>query len=393
MDREQRLTQLDGLRGLAALAVVVHHFPPAHIPIDLGRIGVWLFFVLSGFLITGILLRARFEARTSSQGRLGILRAFYARRFLRIFPLYYAVLIGGAVFEPRVRRVFPWFFFYLSNLYNAWAGELNIPMNHFWSLAVEEHFYLTWPALVLFAPETWLLPILGLIVAAGPISRFLLLQATGNTVTASVFTTSCLDPLAMGGMLALLVSRGAPPISRRRLDGALLGGGLGLMVLCHGLAGTSAKPEWAASLMPLAWSLLFAWLVGRAAEGLRGPSRFILESRPLTYIGVISYGVYVYHPLIPRLSGLILRPFGIPWVAGIMRSNPLTFVFVLVASLLVASVSWFAFEKPINDLKRFFPYKHRPPLRATPRPAIAHRSDRIEDWDAGLSRGKSPEVA
>src|SRR4051794_36474275 len=109
MKEEQRLKQLDGLRGLAALVVVVHHFPPVDLPsgltglTGLGPMGVWLFFVLSGFLITGILVRARSEARNSHGPRLGIMAAFYVRRVVRIFPLYYAVLLGTAFFDTRVR--------------------------------------------------------------------------------------------------------------------------------------------------------------------------------------------------------------------------------------------------------------------------------------------------
>jgi peptidoglycan/LPS O-acetylase OafA/YrhL len=351
---------------LAAIAVVVHHFPPVDLPSDLvgltglGPMGVWLFFVLSGFLITGILVAARSEAGTSVERRLGVIRAFYARRFLRIFPLYYAVVIGIALCDPRIRKLLRWFLLYLANFFIASAGTWDqFPAGHFWSLAVEEQFYLTWPALVLFLPEALLVPVLTMVVAVGPISRFLLNEATHNQVTALYVTTSCLDPLAIGGVLAILRARGTGATNQRRLERALLVAGVVLLLLSYWLERVLVGRAVVDSLLLLSWSMIFAWLVGRAANGFRGPGRVILESRPITYVGAISYGVYVYHPFIPRLADLILRPLGFRSLAHPVLPSWTTFVLVVAATIAVASLSWFVFEKPINDLKRFFPYRQR----------------------------------
>ena len=137
------MPELDGLRAFAFAAVAVHHWRPRHFDFPLVS-GVHLFFVLSGFLITGILLDARTRNETSaSQGVLPTLRAFYVRRFLRIFPLYYAALAIATWFDVAgLRQSWPWHASYLSNyqifLKNDWIGLVG----HFWTLAVEEQFYL-----------------------------------------------------------------------------------------------------------------------------------------------------------------------------------------------------------------------------------------------------------
>ena len=365
--KEKRLTQLDGLRGIAASAVVIHHFPPIGLRmLDLGRAAVWLFFVLSGFLITGILLRARTEAQLGSQTLRGVFWAFYLRRFLRIFPLYYALLFATSLLDPRVRKVFPWFLFYLSNFYIAWAGELTLPMNHLWSLSVEEQFYLTWPALVLLVPESLLLPVFALVIAAGPLSRFLLLNATGNWTTASFFTTSCFDALGMGALMAFLRSRRKTGSDFSGLKNALLSSGVALMILYLGLGRFTNSKALVITVQYLSLSLIFACIVDRAADGFTGIVRYCLEYRPLTYLGVISYGVYVYHPFIPRLVQMAAGRFGIEFRLDDHQPSFLKCAFVLLASTLVSTMSWFVFEKPINGLKQFFSYTRRRTQLNTP---------------------------
>src|SRR5262249_40880734 len=153
------MPQLDGLRAVAVLAVVAHHTLPGPLvdALNPGAAGVRLFFVLSGFLITGILLGCR--ESMAQQGAGQALASFYARRFLRIFPLYYfalAVVLLAGVQEARDGAA--WHLAYLSNVYGVRQGWLG-SLAHFWSLAVEEQFYLVWPALVLSLPRPWLGPL------------------------------------------------------------------------------------------------------------------------------------------------------------------------------------------------------------------------------------------
>lgn len=176
------MPQLDGLRAVAVGAVLVHHLlnksllpaPLAHIP--WGFAGVRLFFVLSGFLITGILLRARIDADRAGTSPLWVIRQFYARRFLRIFPLYYFVIFAGAIINlPPIREEFWWLVSYLFNFRIASLGWFPENVAHFWILAVEEQFYLFWPLLMLFAPRWSLLWLSLTMVAIGPVFRALIL--------------------------------------------------------------------------------------------------------------------------------------------------------------------------------------------------------------------------
>lgn len=138
---QSRATEIDFLRAYAVLAVIATHSSRVVTVGITGYHGVLLFFVISGFLITGILL----DARATNGPTRGILTAFYARRFLRIFPIYYAVLFVAFVLGfQNVRAEIGWLLTYLSNWYFASRGFTG-PASHLWSLAVEEQFYLFWP--------------------------------------------------------------------------------------------------------------------------------------------------------------------------------------------------------------------------------------------------------
>lgn len=297
----------------------------------LGEAGVRLFFVLSGFLITGILLRAR--------GSNGALRAFYARRFLRIFPLYYLVVVAvAAMGQPLMREELGWNLAYLENFSVAARGGFpGPPVSHLWTLSVEEQFYLLWPLVVLFAPRRALLPVALSTLLVAPASRLALLLGTGNAAAAAVVTTSCLDTLGAGAALA---------IAGRMPRG----------VAVPGLFLLGAATAWQGSWFDVAfrdtgYACVFAWVVGRGREGVSGALGRFLASAPLVYLGTISYGLYVYHHVLPAL--VRLPGYGLARTA-----------LVLAITLPVAALSFRLFEAPINALKSRFPYG-----RPTPDPA------------------------
>ena len=152
----RKMPQLDGLRAIAVLLVVWSHWASGYIHIfgtHLGVLGVQLFFVLSGYLISGILIDCSLRDNEGRQ-RWFVLRQFYIRRFLRIFPLYYAIL-GLAVYVnvPPFRTTWPWHAAYLSNVHFWLVGSRESYGGHLWSLSVEEQFYLCWPMLMLFMPK------------------------------------------------------------------------------------------------------------------------------------------------------------------------------------------------------------------------------------------------
>jgi peptidoglycan/LPS O-acetylase OafA/YrhL len=157
--------QLDGIRAVAVLLVIVSHWFPGDVvgKFGFGAIGVDIFFVLSGFLITRILIveRLNFEINPSTHSRLKAIRNFMVRRSLRIFPIYYLLLVLLILFKDQfpnpVSLDWKWYFFYLQNILfyinKTWPGG---KLSHLWSLAVEEQFYLFWPWIILFVSQRWL---------------------------------------------------------------------------------------------------------------------------------------------------------------------------------------------------------------------------------------------
>ena len=382
--------------ALAALVVITHHFPPVLLPgMDLGRIGVTLFFVLSGFLISRILL----TLRESPPGvpRSEAFRIFYARRALRILPLYYAVLLATTLLDSRMQKAFTWHAFYLSNIKISYDGTINaIPMNHFWSLAVEEQFYLVWPALLLLLPRALIPRALAALVAIGPISRLALWYSNGIYETAMFFSTSSLDALGLGAMLAWIRwSHGV----REEGSGnaypnlAAIAGISGVLIITiYKFASTIIpSPFWTVAMyvavVPLGWALISFWLVARASSGFRGNVGRLLAFRPLVWLGLVSYGLYVYHPLIPRLSRILLAPL-IPGLSVGNLPALMQWLVVIALSTVVASLSWVLFERPLNNLNRHFPYAKRVFVehcrRSQTRPLATFA--RSKDWPLCLPR-------
>jgi peptidoglycan/LPS O-acetylase OafA/YrhL len=350
----RHLVQLDGLRALAVLFVCWHHWMPRryHLGLHWGAIGVDLFFVLSGFLITGILLECRRLVESGAQGVGFTARRFYARRFLRIFPLYYAVLALASVALTLDPWILVSLWTYTFNLYGGYRGMLSGSLvSHFWSLAVEEQFYLVWPWVILLAPRRRLVVVVAGTIALGPLSRLALFWAGAPFDTLRMATTSCLDLLGAGALFALLADgRGLEALRRGRTLAVV--GGAGAVLFAWGTAiQLQEGARGAASVLDVLvvysrWPL-FAWLVVAAASGIRGAAGRFLAWKPLAYLGKISYGVYVFHAFALALDRL-----------GLARFHPLLRLPVYLAfTLAVSALSWHLFEARINALKERFPYR------------------------------------
>lgn len=345
--------QLDSLRTMAvSLVLIQHSMPLAKIPVlhSIGATGVAAFFVLSGFLISGILLSAR-DAVQRGQGRaVEALKSFYARRSLRIFPLYFAVLALVVIAGTNgVRGYWPWHALYLSNYLSAAAGHYVYP-THFWSLSVEEQFYLLWAPIVLFFPRKWLLPVAAAMIAIGPVSRILLYAWRHSMVTAFTPTMACLDLLGLGCVLALWTAETGTVQGRAmptRL--AVLGLALGAVEAILEIAGSAVWVRVFLNTLP--WALVACWLTDRAAAGFTGPIGRLLEWKPLVYLGKISYGIYIYHVFVPLVVPWILGPsLGAFFPArGLAR-----LAVVSLLTVAVASASWAFFEGPLNRQKDRF---------------------------------------
>jgi peptidoglycan/LPS O-acetylase OafA/YrhL len=380
--------ELDTFRTIAILLVMCAHWllpgAPINRVLQWGNFGVYLFFVLSGFLITRILVRCR-EDIEAARATIGFsIRQFYIRRFLRIFPLYYFVLfVAAALNAPGVRDALPWHVAYLSNAYFMKQGTFGGPASLFWSLSVEEQFYLLWPLAILILPLRAITPlVVGTFLLGTAIHAWTLLHDSWW----KVMTPAVMNFLAAGALVAVCESK-LPPLSslfsRAMLLRIFLVLGCVLAVvflLATQLPKFDNKVPWEKAILHTGASMLFAWMIARTADGVSGPIGAVLRFAPLVYLGKISYGLYVYHQFInvglkwldPHLSARI-GDVPASWLTASFAAR----FFVTVA---VASASWFLMEKPLNDLKRYFPYSRKPRSlaleeRGVPIPSAATNGD------------------
>jgi peptidoglycan/LPS O-acetylase OafA/YrhL len=379
---------LDGLRAIAFLLVFALHTGY----LEIGWVGVSLFFVLSGFLITGILLDMK-KSFTSKD----YFFKFYGRRFLRIFPLYYFYLLGLVLlttwlisisYRPNYMRTAldqVWYAAaYVYDFFFATAAFQNSNLlDHFWSLSVEEQFYIFWPLILLLVPEKGLKKLFLALIVLAPLFRlvFFFIHASGefrflaDTPSQAIYPLpfSHMDAFAFGAYISRF------PIRKAKAQFLLLLGllpavGFAAQYLATGDIGAVSAfgyplqlPEayqfiWGYSLLNYLFAVVI-YGVAREGWGVR-----FLEQRLLRYLGKISYGLYVYHfPIVwfaGRIADLGVRP---PLL------KPLTALIALAATILIASLSYFLLERPILNLKDHFfslrqPRKQDSPLAAPAEP-------------------------
>lgn len=349
------LPQLDGLRALAFLAVAVSHWAPDFLIDDVPwGTGVQLFFVLSGFLITGILLRTR-PAETGISLATA-LKTFYARRVLRIFPLYYGVLAIALLFAlGPIRQTWPWHAAYLSNFHYAWhahAPAVVDPFLHFWSLAVEEQFYLVWPLVALLASQRALPVILLVSIVSAAIFRISVDRFVPHLAAIRYLTPSCLDALAVGGLLAWTKAQsGAGGL--RRLSRTCLWVSIAGLAICTVPLARLVDHEIGHRLGHTFLVIFYGAVVGGAALGFGGILGRALTLPPLLYLGKISYGLYVYHFFAAIVIDRCARAWG---GTAILQQPALLILAYSLFTLAAAAISWHFYERPINRLKRHFSY-------------------------------------
>ena len=361
---------LDGLRAVALLFVLGSHTDT----LEFGWIGVQLFFVLSGFLITGILLKMK--ERLSAEE---YFKKFYGRRFLRIFPLYYFylfILFGIKFITPYTdlkpltaefgskfwQQVLP-SIFYVYNFFHASASyEHSRFFTHLWSLSVEEQFYIVWPLIIFLTPKEKLKTLFTGAIIAAPIMRGILYAVFASRifpftidvpdVANYVLPFAQIDAFAFGAYIAQF------EIPRPRLQfliAAITVPALGYMsqYMANGhiewnslgqefLLASGYKSIWGYTLL----DYLFAVTIYCVAK--TGLFNNVLEIAPLKYLGKISYGLYVYHTAVIWFI-LKFNLFFETGTAGI-------YFLALAITTMIASISFYLLEKPINNLKdRFFP--------------------------------------
>ena len=356
MSAQRYKPQLDSLRAIAVFGVMIEHYIPmtdwirAHIPC--GALGVRLFFVLSGYLITGILYKNREKIEASEQSLGSILKNFFARRFIRLMPVYYVYLLAVAFTMPFARQYLWAFALYLQNFLFAMQPEIFAKMlAHFWSLAVEEQFYLTWPLVILLTPRRHITSVIISFILAGPILRAIGLYLGYLPLQIDMMMPSHFDTLALGGLLAILLEGSPQDVAwgdRLTKAGLYLGLPLTIFVII------AENMEWSdlrLVMAELSMGLLFSWVIVGAAKGFQGPIGAILNSNALQYLGRISYGLYVYHFNVPGLlRDKILPRFGF----SLPESPWLKLVVCAAVTVAISAISWQVLEKQINKLKPKF---------------------------------------
>jgi len=333
-----RLPALDGVRAIAVLGVIASHSGL----FGLGWVGVDIFFGLSGYLITGILL----DGKTAGTSARGYFVPFYIRRSLRILPLAWAVVL----LMSAVRGQWSGLWWYLGYLVN-WLPESPLPrdLGHYWSLAVEEQFYLVWPAVVFFSSPRTLWRATLAIIALDIAFRFGVSMWSPAFVTPQLkdlATFARADTLAVGALLAQRERNGGWGREMSWSLPACLAAGVVIVVI--------RRLELVDVLPVLTYNLKWPMI----ALGVWGGLLFVLTRPPralqwtwLVWIGQISYGVYVLHAL-----------FG-HWLHTrfTLAQAPLIFGLQLALTLPLAAASWYVFESPILRQKRRWPMPSRPP--------------------------------
>jgi peptidoglycan/LPS O-acetylase OafA/YrhL len=362
---------LDGLRGVAILLVLFYHFTGSYIHAfsgvlyqfsALGWCGVDLFFVLSGFLITGILCDAKDDQH--------YFRKFYMRRVLRIFPLYYGFLFVLFVILPlehqlsasaqRDAREQIWLWSYLTNFdYILSPHRLltKLHLAHFWSLAVEEQFYLIWPAVIFCCRPKTAIRISAICIGVALVLRLLLMADHFSPVAIFNFTFCRMDSLAVGALCALLIRTDVSADSLlkiARVTAIISGVGLLCILSTHGEADVN-NPV----MQSVGYSLLAFFFGGILLLSLDPSKRnvlsWLLGCPILVAFGFYSYAIYVFHfPLI----GIFDRWFPVNKLSLELHSKVLGLevhaVLSILASLVVALLSWNLYEKHFLKLKKYF---------------------------------------
>jgi peptidoglycan/LPS O-acetylase OafA/YrhL len=358
--------------------VLIDHWTGDKIGFPISYLGVCLFFVLSGFLITRILLNAKQKDEELGRGNGLSLKSFFIRRTIRIFPIYYLTIFALFILNVLpVREKIWWCLGYATNIYVASSGTWLGSIDHLWSLAVEEQFYLFFPFVVFFTPIHHLLKVLYGFIYLSVGLRLYFVLAGYSWMTPYVLMPTCLDAFGMGGILAYFFWSKNAPVKDFITNKVLLITSLVLYICVVLLAKQLSHGHNIITDVFLRGfeSLLSLFIVGNAAYQFGKPStsfvsksiKFFLENKLIVYIGRISYGIYLYHfflynpyisipdnPNHPMKYTLKILNKINQFLPQFADSEFFKVLILYVIVITIATISWYLIEKPINSLKEKF---------------------------------------
>jgi peptidoglycan/LPS O-acetylase OafA/YrhL len=354
---------LDGLRCLAIFGILFEHFGlPLPDMLRCGPLSVRFFFVLSGYFITLSLWKVQAEIVAAQGGRFRSISRFYLSRLLRIGPpFYFALLIGALLGITEVRTNFLWLATFQTNNYIAYLGYWPDAISHFWSLAVQEQFYLLWPIVVLALPRRWFIPAMVGFIVFGLFFRFYCIATSTSTLVRWVTIFGCIDSFAVGAVLAYL--RKTRRLERMKHFSKTTLLALPLTAFACFFLGralmTLPEGNIFLGLTESVDAVFLAWVVAVSIGGINGVWGRILAWAPIVYLGRISYGIYVYHVFVI----VALSPLLAAWGLSADQHAYFRIAVLIAVTLGLSSLSWHLLEQP------FLAWKDAIKPRGAPRPA------------------------
>lgn len=352
---DNRIRGFDGLRAIAVLMVFLQHRLLSSRN-DTGHLGVWIFFALSGFLITGILSAQRQRIDIGASHFSTEIKRFLFRRTLRIFPIYYLLLTVMALLmmlgfaSPQLKGGLPFHFAYLSNIWigeklRYWPG----PYSHLWSLSIEEQFYLFFAPLLLLTPLRWHRSICFAVFAAGVFSMWWMHAVGLPEIVIYTHPLTNFWLLALGGIGGAWLRQDGSMLKRVLSHPASF---FALLLLVAAFCTT--EPQWTQTARPLAYTsictlygIAIAALVCSIACSSSARLLGLLEIGWLVSLGRISYGFYLYHNFVPNPAHMgrvraLFHGAPVPGWAQLLGAGV-----SFAVALLLAKLSWRYIEQPI----------------------------------------------
>lgn len=343
---------IDILRFVGAFCILKTHFlPTLHLPLPFGRIGIDLFFVISGFLIGQILIKHRINIEEQRYNKTSALADFYSRRALRIFPLYYGVILFFVFiqYSPVTAKI-GWHLTYTSN-YGQILGENMANFSHFWTLCVEEQFYFLMPLIVLCTPIKHLPKILIGIFSFALSFKIILAYSADSIITITRGLYSNMEGLLIGVLMGYINILGTRRSYKMLLTSLTIIGVFFFVILqwarffYYDNVAVADLPFYTA-FCDLTIALMFAYPI-LLCSGLRHSEGITVKL--FAYLGQISYGIYVYH--------FIMIPFMPAWFSSIglkissVNEGISSFILCSLLAIIVSIISWHLYERPILNLK------------------------------------------